>query len=416
MKTTLPPIWSIFLSIVCFISACRNDPVTDNETPLSQAAPATEVPAESTPDAPEKPATTASPNWDYYHLAGTVSDMKVTMELTREESPYYPNGGYFKGFYRYERIGGPIQCYGSLNERGELVLNEDAGWRGEPNTFTGRWHEDGRFSGTWTSGDQKRSFPFQLGPADDQSVDFRLKSFADSVVAFPQWPRSPVAHFSADWLEAETPDPALNRFLQMEISRGLVGDSLAQAHSTLIGALQVIRDDYAKMYRDEMERFWEEGMIDTAATDGYMSYAYEQSSSVIIYCNSPNLLTLGFLDYYYMGGAHGMHGTGVRSYDLQRQVPLQLEDVFLPGYESTLIERLNYAARKKHGMQDNESLTEVFFVEEIEPTANFGLTEKGVFFVYSPYEIAPYAAGEIELYIPFADIRAIVQEQWLNND
>ena len=33
--------------------------------------------------------------------------------------------------------------------------------------------------------------------------------------------------------------------------------------------------------------------------------------------------------------------------------------------------------------------------------------------MYSPYEIAPYAAGEIELFVSFEQITDFVQPEWL---
>jgi hypothetical protein len=46
------------------------------------------------------------------------------------------------------------------------------------------------------------------------------------------------------------------------------------------------------------------------------------------------------------------------------------------------------------------------------PNDNFGITSKGIFFVFAPYEIAPYVVGEIELFVSFEKISDFVREEW----
>ena len=115
----------------------------------------------------------------------------------------------------------------------------------------------------------------------------------------------------------------------------------------------------------------------------------------------------------YLGGAHGMFGTEVKSYDLRTQRVLELRDVLKPGYERKIGKALDRAVRTKYGLKNNQALDAILFEKEIQANDNFGITDKGVFFVYTPYEIAPYAAGEIELFVSFEQISEYVHEAWL---
>ena len=138
------------------------------------------------------------------------------------------------------------------------------------------------------------------------------------------------------------------------------------------------------------------------------AFSYQQEQGVSVYFNQHDLLTLGFSTYTYTGGAHGMHSTQVRSYDIKNKKVYTLEDILRPGSQAQLSLALAQAVRDRFGMSAEQSLSEYLFEDTIEPNSNFGLTDKGIFFVYAPYEIAAYAFGEIELFIPFAAIRPLL--------
>ena len=41
-----------------------------------------------------------------------------------------------------------------------------------------------------------------------------------------------------------------------------------------------------------------------------------------------------------------------------------------------------------------------FFNEDPQMTENFYLDDKGVHFIYQPYEIAPFATGTVDVFVP----------------
>ena len=60
--------------------------------------------------------------------------------------------------------------------------------------------------------------------------------------------------------------------------------------------------------------------------------------------------------------------------------------------------------RSKYGVSPTETLEEGgLFENSISANENFYITGKGIGFVYHPYEIASYAMGEIELFIPLKE-------------
>ena len=413
------PLWVL----IFLLAACSENPPESKEGDTSATVISTDgnreeggKPTASVTDPtpiPDDDLPTPVSAWSYHHLRGKIKDLAITMELCRLPAAYEADGYRYQGYYRYDRVGGPIAVYGSVDSAGWLVLYETAQWQGGQPFFRGEWSAD-EWRGKWTSGDGQRTYNFVLTKTEsDGSLAFVTRSIMDTFLLKPQWSTSPQATYQIDWVEPQADSNALNRFLQREILRGLVGDSLANRHGSLEGALVADKRAYFQEYRDEMIRLIKEGLIDTVDMDLFHSFSYEQTSAVFIYCNSPEILTLGYQYYYFTGGAHGNYATSIVTYDLPARRVITLNEVLAPGFEPILSVALEQAVRRKYGLTEQAPLSEVLFDDVIAPNENFGLTEKGIFFVYPPYEIAPYAAGEIELYVPFTDIAQVVQPRWL---
>lgn len=356
-------------------------------------------------------ATDDKANKHYYHLRGQLGDLAVTFDLIREINEVYPEKGYFTGFYRYDKYGGPIALYGSIDDNGQLILTEEGGWNQSAHTLRGKWTMDGRFDGEWVNGNGKDKHPLQLQSSKDSIVSFIYIETQDSIKAFPSWRSSPMASFSADWLVPQHGSPTTSSFVKEVITTGMTGRQHGDQHTG--EALATNKNAYFQDYRKEMLTAHKEGIIDSSEVDGIgLSFNYHYDKSMQVYYNSDQLLTLGFTDYTYTGGAHGMYGTTVKSYDLAQQKTLQLSDVLTNGYEEALSEVLAAAVRTKYRLTKNEPLSAILFDDTIAPNDNFGLTDKGIFFVYQPYEVAAYAVGEIELYVAFEKISEYLQPAW----
>jgi hypothetical protein len=48
-------------------------------------------------------------------------------------------------------------------------------------------------------------------------------------------------------------------------------------------------------------------------------------------------------------------------------------------------------------------------VENIVPNGNFYITHESINYVFNPYDIAPYAVGQTEIDILFADLKEILK-------
>ncbi len=120
--------------------------------------------------------------------------------------------------------------------------------------------------------------------------------------------------------------------------------------------------------------------------------------------NQDGILTIQSNYYIYEGGAHGMHGQSYTHYDLEKNKTIVLEDILLDGYQRKLPHLLLKKAQQ-------EGVPLLFPDEEkgIEVSKNFLFKANKIIFIYQPYEIAPYAAGVVEIGIPYNEIKTLLK-------
>jgi hypothetical protein len=131
-----------------------------------------------------------------------------------------------------------------------------------------------------------------------------------------------------------------------------------------------------------------------------MSHFYYSSSSSIEYI-SDRYITMGMNKSDYTGGAHGNYGTTLLTFDRKTQKEITHTDLFSTEAFEKLGPILETYYKKQYGLQDDEPVNETLLVESIEPTVNCGIVGRGVLFMYNPYEIASYAQGIQEIWLPF---------------
>jgi hypothetical protein len=144
---------------------------------------------------------------------------------------------------------------------------------------------------------------------------------------------------------------------------------------------------------------------------GYTSmYNLSEEDQLQIAYFDKNLFVVSRFGYSYTGGAHGNYGTGFSVYDLKNKERLKLSDVLTEAGIKILPEILEKNFRKQYKVEDTQSLSEYgLFDDTIHVNENFILTPGCMVFDYVPYEIGPYAAGEIKIYIPMIDIDKYLQ-------
>jgi hypothetical protein len=408
-KKTLP----LLIVLIQMMTACDN--ASKNPTKASSSSP---IEGALRTQESSQAVTKSAEKGFYKHLKGTIGDFPVTLDLVKTVT----GSGHemaeswvgFSGYYAYDKYGEPIMLTGTLDSAGMIVLQEFSTTGDNAATFTGNMTADGVFVGTWQDTSRKRSLPVMLKETyADGAIGFESHEFVDSFKLFTQLKNSPVAQFGMDILyPSPNTEGGLLAFLKTEIFNAVPHDieigneAKKRSDQTLahIADLQKAeRDTFFKLYRETVGDTKPDSMMD------YFPQNYVQSSQMQVLHNGNGLLSLAYSAYNYSGGAHGYHGTSLQVYDLKNKKVLKLGDVLKGNYQKTLSAVLAKAVRRHFGLKPNQPLTEVLFENKIEATENFAVTRKGIVFQYNPYEIAAYAMGEIQLFIPFEELKGFVK-------
>lgn len=117
---------------------------------------------------------------------------------------------------------------------------------------------------------------------------------------------------------------------------------------------------------------------------------------------------------YYEGGAHGNNQRMTLNFENKTGRLLELEDIFVPGFESQLTPILENALSEKVDAKDFRDLQDkgYLFSMEMFPSKNFILNDETITFIYNPYEIASYDKGETELNITLGTLNSILRPEY----
>jgi hypothetical protein len=146
---------------------------------------------------------------------------------------------------------------------------------------------------------------------------------------------------------------------------------------------------------------------DSTAALSPMNNFFSQDYIRVIY-NADDWLMAEHLNSEYTGGAHSQSASEMLCLDLRGRRQWLLADM-LAIDTPVLSALLDASARQYFGIPDNEPLENRLLVDRMPLTDNVFLTGKGLYFVYNTYEVASYADGKIELFIPYHYLGSMLQ-------
>lgn len=141
------------------------------------------------------------------------------------------------------------------------------------------------------------------------------------------------------------------------------------------------------------------------------AWDYELTASIDTFAKA--YITVTLTAYTFTGGAHANHTLKHFSLHYKKMVQLTIDNVF------TNTDTLRMIAEEEfRRMNDMSSYTTYaaagfdFPDDKFTLTDNFALKPNGVVFYYNTYEIAPFAKGPVELFIPYNKLYNILQEDF----
>lgn len=224
----------------------------------------------------------------------------------------------------------------------------------------------------------------------------------------------PACHFN---LRMEVPYVEENSGLSQSLQRFLIniprqGAFAEECDGTVVDMANSYLRTYIMQYlhegKEAIDSYGED--MDAAAT--WMSYEELAEGKVVF--QEGNFLSYQFKVFSYMGGAHGNTTTANRVFDLNTQQVISLSNLFsadnLP--EVGVLLRQTLATLNECESVEQLAQAGIFFsANEIEPTDNFILDDKGLTWIYDPYEIAPYAYGSVTVSLSWKELNDLLDPE-----
>lgn len=331
-------------------------------------------------------------------LSGKIGAYPVVMHL-------HKSGHTYNGYYYYQGTQQPISLLGEdTSSAGKINLFATGGGNKDGETFLFAF-ADGKAAGNWHLGQQTKFLAFQAAELKGQPA-FRY-----------------ITHKAAQPLQAAANSPARvsydaaivwpinNSGAGAAIRNNIMAFVANRKSSDAIDALvQQAQSSFFAAYQQEHAAA-------KAADIKEMPSAFtsDQTKRAMVAYSGKAFLSIALFTYAYTGGAHGNYGTQFQSFNLHTGKQLQLKEVLTAAGIRALPKLLAAAYRKREGLSASAPLTEGgLFDNKINPTDNFFVTGKVIGFNYQPYEIGPYALGEIVLYLPYSQVRTYLQPAFAN--
>lgn len=341
----------------------------------------------------------------YKHMSGTLD---TTMQLTLD---LFSHNGDISGYYYYyfpepgnEHIlhyGKTIPIKGTITAS-TIILNE---FSGEGSSFIGFIDSGNNISGSWVRKEHEESIPFSikedysLGSLPFKYYSQTYKENLDIETSVPNYQPAAKINMVLLYPDLQKGNP-LKDTLDYFITDFLINNSESISSPQLL--LDNISTEFFESYFTATE-----GIEDISAS---ASLNWEKNVNMDIRHNENNIVSIKFEKYAYTGGAHGISMTEYAVCDLVKNKKLNLNDIFKENAKVEIDNILDAKLRELNGLNELESLREAgFFVDKMEWSDNFFINSQGIGFFYNVYEIAPYASGTTELFVPFREITALLK-------
>ena len=142
-----------------------------------------------------------------------------------------------------------------------------------------------------------------------------------------------------------------------------------------------------------------------------------ERTAKIKYINQ-DFISAEYSEYSYLGGAHPNSYLKFENVNLHSADKIELRDILIPGFENelNLITEGIFRQKKKLGKDDNLEEKGYWFTDnKFKLNDNFGIDDKGLYFYFNSYEIAPYVVGPTELFIPYSKISNLIRGDGILN-
>lgn len=281
------------------------------------------------------------------------------------------------GYYIYNKYGRPIPLKGNISDN-RVILTEYStanGKKENKEVATLTWYYSSPSKGRWSSG--TRILELNL-VARTLNVPWEMLNVKVELI-----------HTFSDNKKMTYPiTVVMNHPVSNDdgVFRILMSDFF-NTERYYPGPWYYINDYLIDEYRNYLN-FISQGTPERYFLELYGNVVY-MSKSLLVYCTT---------GYAYSGGAHGQPLEEYSVYNLNNSSKLKFSDIFKEGAEYTLAEIVRAKDADRHDINNIRSNLD-----------NFYITEKGIGFVFNPYDIDCYGCGTFEFFIGMEEIRHLLK-------
>jgi hypothetical protein len=346
------------------------------------------------------------PTCFYKRIEGMVGKQKVIeMDLVKIDS-------LIEGTYYYKNNITPLELRGSVDAMGNITINEmgkyDVIKEKYPimATFKGLFYNEGLIKGTLTRVKNDSIYPFELKEVyQEGSGQFDLirkqKIHSDCnnggmcakfTVIFPQMKKG-----------------AATEKINKQITNALINQYI-QRNNKKVASLDALIEDFIDRYKEEEKNF--------AQVDASIKPSWTHYNEILVVFNAQYILGLQFKSSMAESGEKPpVELMNYENFDMLTGNLLKLDDIFLKDYKPKLTAIAEEIFRKNYGFGANQPMKGFTFKNgAFELNTNFTINKKGIMFRFNPYEIATYSTGASHIFIPFENIKHLLNPNSIIGD
>lgn len=315
---------------------------------------------------------------------GKITDGRnFEMQLTRDGEKLF-------GTYSYIKTGENFNLSGTINEFGNLKLEETDASGKVTGKWSGSWKDDANEGGAVLKGN------WQM-PGDDSSADVMF--FATQQII----ELTDGAKIISKTIKEENREKRSEIFSVYPELTG-IDSSAAAAFNALVKKRVVEMND---TYRKDLADMTAE---DLKLMPAEIKFVNEVSYDVMLATN--DLISISLVNYTFLGGAHGATWSRSVNYDLKNNRELKLADIFEPNsdYLKMLSDYAIADLKPRVGeMSDDEWLSKGA-APEADNYRSWNLTKKGLMVSFDQYQVAAYAAGPQTVIVPYSKLQSVLRK------
>jgi hypothetical protein len=322
-----------------------------------------------------------------YFKGSIGSTLGLQMKLLRESEK-------LTGTYYYQKVGTRIDLRGTIDNDGNVVLEEFDPSGKQTGVFKGTWTTDAlgliQLAGNWSKPNSDKQTAFSL---HEEPIQF---TGAVEIVAKSIRENNKKLKYEID---AEYPqltgsnNPNFEKFNQN--ARALVTKKVSNFRKEMAPEESDPADATAEPTPEVMGSDLGIGYTVALANDELISIEFSVGS-------------------YYSGAAHPNSYTEVLNFDLKNGKVIRLAELFNPGAKYLqAISNYSVADLKKQSKEKDGMLDDDWIQRGAGPSSDnyksWTISRKGLGISFDAYQVGPYAVGPQEVFIPYSALKDLIR-------